>query len=121
MWHLVRVVLIVPAAYSLEDWHGMDRYHFNALVTPQDFNDTYAPCSPVGACSSHDRVWPLCDSYLPGFESCVRDGNASAIMCSYNAVRARLRCAGHCTGLALTHGARVCHRRTECRLVRTRC
>ena len=39
----------LPAAYSLEDWHGMDRYHFNALVTPQDFNDTYAPCSAVGA------------------------------------------------------------------------
>lgn len=51
-------------AYSLEDWHGVDRHHFNAVVTQQDLNDTY----------------------LPAWQACVEDGHASAIMCSYNEV-----------------------------------
>lgn len=52
------------AAYNLERWNGVDRHHFNAVVTAQDMNDTY----------------------LPAFEAGVVDGAASGIMCSYNAV-----------------------------------
>ncbi len=47
-------------AYDLENWHGMDRYHFNAIVTDQDATDTY----------------------LPTFQACVEQGKASGIMCS---------------------------------------
>jgi xylan 1,4-beta-xylosidase len=31
------------AAYSLDDWQGVDRCYFNAVVTPQDLQDTYLP------------------------------------------------------------------------------
>ena len=53
------------AAYDLENWKGMDRFHFNAVVTPRDWRDTYEPI----------------------FRSCVVDANVSAIMCSCNVSR----------------------------------
>ena len=61
--------------YNLEKWSPdgpssndpMDRHHFNAVVTQQDLSDTY----------------------LPAFKSCANRGNASGIMCSYNAVNGR--------------------------------
>ena len=34
-------------AYSLENWDGVDRHHFNAIVTDQDFADTYFPVFEV--------------------------------------------------------------------------
>ena len=34
-------------AYSLELWNGVDRHHFNAIVTPQDFQDTCLPTFEV--------------------------------------------------------------------------
>ncbi len=34
-------------AYSLEDWDGIDRHHFNAVVSDQDFADTYFPVFEV--------------------------------------------------------------------------
>lgn len=52
------------SAYDLEDWEGVDRHHFNAVVSKQDQNDTY----------------------FPAFQSCVQRGQVSSIMCSYNAV-----------------------------------
>jgi hypothetical protein len=39
----------------------MDRYHFDAMMTPQDAADTY----------------------LPAFQSCIQRGNVSGLMCSY--------------------------------------
>jgi beta-glucosidase-like glycosyl hydrolase len=48
------------AAYSLENWNGIDRHHFNAIVTEQDEVDTY----------------------LPAFQACVADAHVSGIMCS---------------------------------------
>ena len=48
------------AAYSLEQWEGMDRYHFDARVTDEDFAEFYAPA----------------------FQQCVEAGRASALMCS---------------------------------------
>eukprot|EP01121_Diplochlamys_sp_Union-15-3_P018262 TRINITY_DN661_c0_g1_i1.p1 TRINITY_DN661_c0_g1~~TRINITY_DN661_c0_g1_i1.p1 ORF type:complete len:885 (-),score=214.53 TRINITY_DN661_c0_g1_i1:67-2721(-) len=59
------------AAYDLENWHGMDRYHFNAICTEQD----------------------LADTYFPAFHSCVQQGKASGVMCSYNAVNGVPSCA----------------------------
>ncbi len=43
-----------------EDWGGVDRNHFDAIVSQQDAAETY----------------------LPAFQSCVQRGNASGIMCS---------------------------------------
>mmetsp|Transcript_9795 Transcript_9795/g.17257 ORF Transcript_9795/g.17257 Transcript_9795/m.17257 type:complete len:772 (+) Transcript_9795:81-2396(+) len=52
------------AAYSIEDWHGMDRMTFNAQVSKRDLKETY----------------------MPAFESCVVKGKVSSLMCSYNAI-----------------------------------
>jgi beta-glucosidase-like glycosyl hydrolase len=59
------------SAYDLENWNGTDRYHFNAIVSDQDFAETY----------------------FPAFESCVRVGKVASVMCSYNAVNGVPSCA----------------------------
>ena len=59
------------AAYSVENWGGYSRTRFNALVTERDMADTY----------------------LPAFQSCVERGQASALMCSYNAINGIPSCA----------------------------
>jgi len=59
--------------YNLEDWGGVDRHHFDAKATDQD----------------------LADTYLPTFESCVRFGQGSSLMCSYNSVNGVPSCANH--------------------------
>ncbi|CAM4775768.1 unnamed protein product [Rotaria magnacalcarata] len=59
------------AAYDLENWNGTDRFHFDARVSDQD----------------------LIETYLPSFESCVRDAKVASIMCSYNAVNGVPSCA----------------------------
>ncbi|RZC49289.1 hypothetical protein C5167_017721 [Papaver somniferum] len=51
-------------AYDLDSWNGTTRYVFNAQVTLQD----------------------LADTYQPPFRSCITEGKASGIMCSYNRV-----------------------------------
>eukprot|EP01087_Luapelamoeba_hula_P009496 TRINITY_DN2451_c3_g1_i1.p1 TRINITY_DN2451_c3_g1~~TRINITY_DN2451_c3_g1_i1.p1 ORF type:complete len:900 (-),score=115.71 TRINITY_DN2451_c3_g1_i1:76-2727(-) len=58
------------AAYSLENWHGMDRFHFNAIVSDYD----------------------LAETYLPAFHACV-DARPRSIMCSYNEVNGVPSCA----------------------------
>jgi beta-D-xylosidase 4 len=58
-------------AYDLENWNGTDRHHFNAIVSDQD----------------------LVETYLPPFESCIRDARAASIMCSYNAINGIPACA----------------------------
>ncbi|OWM78404.1 hypothetical protein CDL15_Pgr016128 [Punica granatum] len=58
-------------AYDLEDWKGVDRFHFNAIVTQQDMEDTFQP----------------------SLKSCVVDGNAAGLMCSYNQVNGKPACA----------------------------
>lgn len=58
-------------AYDLDRWSGADRFHFNAIVTPQDLEDTFnAP-----------------------FRACVVEGRAAAVMCSYNQVNGVPTCA----------------------------
>lgn len=59
------------AAYSMEDSDGQSRHNTNAVVTQQDLKDTY----------------------FPAFMSCANRGNASGIMCSYNAVNGVPSCA----------------------------
>ena len=59
------------AAYSLENWEGMDRYHFDAMVSDED----------------------LAEVYLPAFQACVTQGRASSTMCSYNSVSGVPSCA----------------------------
>ncbi|CAO2823235.1 unnamed protein product [Amaranthus hypochondriacus] len=58
-------------AYDVDNWKGVDRYHFNAVVTQQDLDDTYQP----------------------PFKSCVVDGNVASVMCSYNKVNGKPTCA----------------------------
>jgi beta-glucosidase-like glycosyl hydrolase len=58
-------------AYDFDHWNGTDRFHFNAIVSDQD----------------------LVETYLPPFESCVRDARGASIMCSYNAINGIPACA----------------------------
>ncbi|KAK4476879.1 hypothetical protein RD792_016043 [Penstemon davidsonii] len=57
-------------AYDLDNWKGIQRYSFNALVTQQDMDDTFQP----------------------PFKSCVLDGNVASVMCSYNQVNGKPTC-----------------------------
>jgi beta-glucosidase-like glycosyl hydrolase len=59
------------AAYSLEEWNGVQRYGFDAIVDDQDLEETY----------------------LPAFKACVTQGKARSIMCSYNSVNGVPACA----------------------------
>ncbi|XP_028781883.1 probable beta-D-xylosidase 2 [Neltuma alba] len=58
-------------AYDLDNWNGMDRFHFNALVSKQDVEDTFD---------------------VP-FRMCVKEGNVASVMCSYNQVNGKPTCA----------------------------
>ncbi|MCL7049567.1 hypothetical protein MKW94_028992 [Papaver nudicaule] len=58
-------------AYDLESWRNYSRYSFNAVVSEQDLKDTYQP----------------------PFKSCIQDGKASCLMCSYNQVNGIPACA----------------------------
>ncbi|GER55505.1 beta-xylosidase 3 [Striga asiatica] len=57
-------------AYDLDNWAGVHRFTFNAVVTKQDLDDTYQP----------------------PFKSCVLDGNVASVMCSYNQVNGKPTC-----------------------------
>ncbi|KAJ7947214.1 Beta-D-xylosidase [Quillaja saponaria] len=59
------------AAYDMEDWNGVDRYHFDARVSEQDMVETF----------------------LRPFEMCVKDGDVSSVMCSFNSVDGLPTCA----------------------------
>ncbi|KNA13626.1 hypothetical protein SOVF_114930 [Spinacia oleracea] len=58
-------------AYDLEKWGNFSRYSFNAVVTEQDMEDTYQP----------------------PFKSCIQQGKASCLMCSYNSINGIPACA----------------------------
>ena len=56
------------AAYSLEAWNGVERYGFDAAVSPRDEAETY----------------------FVAFNACVRDAKVEELMCSYNSVNGAL-------------------------------
>ncbi|XP_074316626.1 putative beta-D-xylosidase 2 [Silene latifolia] len=58
-------------AYDLDNWSGVDRFHFNAQVSKQDIVDTFD---------------------VP-FRECVMAGNVASVMCSYNQVNGIPTCA----------------------------
>ncbi|OMO82075.1 hypothetical protein COLO4_23248 [Corchorus olitorius] len=58
-------------AYDLDNWNGVDRFHFDAKVSKQDIEDTFN---------------------VP-FRMCVTDGNVASVMCSYNEVNGIPTCA----------------------------
>ncbi|KAE8717786.1 Beta-D-xylosidase 4 [Hibiscus syriacus] len=58
-------------AYDIDNWNGVDRYHFNAKVSKQDLADTYD---------------------VP-FKACVVEGKVASVMCSYNQVNGKPTCA----------------------------
>ncbi|XP_058080993.1 probable beta-D-xylosidase 6 isoform X2 [Magnolia sinica] len=60
-------------AYDLESWRNFSRYTFNAKVSKQDMEDTYQP----------------------PFHSCIEEGHASCLMCSYNQINGVPVCAQH--------------------------
>ncbi|XP_031130367.1 beta-xylosidase/alpha-L-arabinofuranosidase 2-like [Ipomoea triloba] len=57
-------------AYDVDNWKGIQRYTFNAVVTQQDMDDTFQP----------------------PFEACIREGNVASVMCSYNQVNGKPTC-----------------------------
>jgi beta-glucosidase-like glycosyl hydrolase len=59
------------AAYDVDDWHNHTRFTFDARVSERDMAETF----------------------LRPFEMCVRDGDASSVMCSYNRVNGIPTCA----------------------------
>lgn len=59
------------SAYDLEDWNGIERYAFDAIVSSQD----------------------LAEYYLPPFKTCTRDAKVDAVMCSYNSLNGIPTCA----------------------------
>lgn len=58
-------------ANELEHFNNSDRQDIDVYVPQQD----------------------LVDSYLPSFQTCVEEGQASGIMCSYNSVNGQPSCA----------------------------
>ncbi|XP_065860356.1 probable beta-D-xylosidase 2 [Euphorbia lathyris] len=58
-------------AYDLDNWNGVDRFHFNAKVSKQDMEDTFD---------------------IP-FKMCVKEGKVASVMCSYNQVNGVPTCA----------------------------
>ncbi|CAK9145207.1 unnamed protein product [Ilex paraguariensis] len=58
-------------AYDLDNWSGVDRFHFNAQVSKQDIEDTFD---------------------VP-FRECVMEGKVASVMCSYNQVNGIPACA----------------------------
>ncbi|KHN19223.1 Putative beta-D-xylosidase 2 [Glycine soja] len=58
-------------AYDLDNWNGMDRFHFNAQVSKQDIEETFD---------------------VP-FRMCVSEGKVASVMCSYNQVNGVPTCA----------------------------
>ncbi|KAJ6940840.1 beta-D-xylosidase 2 [Populus alba x Populus x berolinensis] len=58
-------------AYDLDNWNGVDRFHFNAQVSKQDMEDTFD---------------------VP-FRMCVKEGKVASVMCSYNQVNGIPTCA----------------------------
>nr|XP_025618572.1 probable beta-D-xylosidase 2 isoform X2 [Arachis hypogaea] len=58
-------------AYDLDNWNGIDRFHFNAQVSKQDIEDTFD---------------------VP-FRMCVKEGKVASVMCSYNQVNGVPTCA----------------------------
>nr|XP_043606490.1 beta-xylosidase/alpha-L-arabinofuranosidase 1-like isoform X2 [Erigeron canadensis]XP_043606492.1 beta-xylosidase/alpha-L-arabinofuranosidase 1-like isoform X2 [Erigeron canadensis] len=57
-------------AYDVDNWKGVDRYHFSATVTKQDMEDTFQP----------------------PFRNCIVNGNVASVMCSYNKVNGKPTC-----------------------------
>nr|XP_023904908.1 probable beta-D-xylosidase 6 [Quercus suber]POE44902.1 putative beta-d-xylosidase 6 [Quercus suber] len=58
-------------AYDLENWGDFHKFSFNAMVSKQDMEDTYQP----------------------PFQSCIEEGGATCLMCSYNRVNGVPSCA----------------------------
>ncbi|KAL2473743.1 putative beta-D-xylosidase 5 [Forsythia ovata] len=59
------------AAYDVDNWLGVDRTHFDARVTEQDMLETF----------------------VKPFEMCVKDGDVTSVMCSYNRINGIPACA----------------------------
>lgn len=81
---------------SLEDWKGMDRYHFDAVVNAQGIA-ALLPTYILNAAHRHTYQSYVCidmaDTYLPAFQTCVQRAKATSVMCSYNSINGIPSCA----------------------------
>ncbi|XP_073294678.1 probable beta-D-xylosidase 5 [Primulina huaijiensis] len=59
------------AAYDVDNWLGIERYNYDARVTEQDMLETF----------------------LKPFEMCVKEGDVTSVMCSYNKINGIPACA----------------------------
>ena len=58
-------------AYDMENSDGVNRFHFDAKVSDQD----------------------LVETFLPPFETCIRDARGASVMCSFNSINGIPLCA----------------------------
>lgn len=87
-------------AYDLDNWKGIDRYHFDANVYNQEIK---LPFNLFGynlevIISSERKISQVTaqdmeDTFQPPFKSCVEEGHVSSVMCSYNRVNGVPTCA----------------------------
>lgn len=75
-------------AYSLENWKGMDRFHFNAVVSDEGMQ-LFVAILP------QEYAIDLVQTYLPAFRAGVVDGGCKSLMCSYNEVNGVPSCANN--------------------------
>ncbi|XP_042516064.1 beta-xylosidase/alpha-L-arabinofuranosidase 1-like [Macadamia integrifolia] len=59
------------AAYDIDKWKGVDRFHFDAKVTERDMVETF----------------------VAPFKMCVKDGDVASVMCSFNRINGVPTCA----------------------------
>lgn len=59
------------AGYDIENWHGNERYEFDAIINSQE----------------------LSEYYMQPFKACARDAKVASVMCSYNALNGVPTCA----------------------------
>ena len=75
---------------DLDDWNGTDRFHFNAIISPQDLVEVTCAIAESHLCAYNSYSL---QTYLPGLEACVKEGNVASIMCGFNAVNGVPNCA----------------------------
>ncbi|RVW41666.1 putative beta-D-xylosidase 2 [Vitis vinifera] len=78
-------------AYDLDNWNGVDRFHFDARVMMTlNLNKNLFPCELVLMSVSKQEME---DTFDVPFRSCVVEGKVASVMCSYNQVNGVPTCA----------------------------
>lgn len=67
-------------AYDVENWHGMERYEFDAKGETEKYTYVMSTCVNSFSVSIQD----LAEYHAPSFQACAREANVSAFMCTYS-------------------------------------